>query len=205
MSLLRSLYHRSVWGPLLSCPRPTNFLTQTPAPCVIFISVWGVHFDPLICSGWACFICIGKKVIGKYSKEHSSDTCMCLHCLITGLLFLVIDKWSVLNHLGPSPILSYLKLLLVIRSRHHHEGFSVFLDMRICTNWAYESFSWKYPTIWRLVLLVFPEHRVPHSWSSTGTLFKGYCGLAAVVAHDLIHVEANGHCQTPAHNIPPWS
>ena len=52
----------------------------------------------------------GKKLIGRCSEEHSSGTCMCLHCLITGLLFLVMDKWPVLNHPDPSPypILSYL-------------------------------------------------------------------------------------------------
>ena len=39
--------------------------------------------------------------------------------------------------------------------------FSAFLDTRRCTNWAYKISSWKYLTIWRPVLPVFPEHRVP--------------------------------------------
>ena len=31
-----------------------------------------------------------------------------------------------------------MKLLLVMRNSHHHEGFSTFLDMRKYENWAYK-------------------------------------------------------------------
>ena len=37
--------------------------------------------------------------------------------------------------------------------------------MKRCKNWAHKIFSWKYLTIWRPVLPVFPEFRVPPSWS----------------------------------------
>ena len=61
-----------------------------------------VCFDPLTGSGLGCLFLHGKKFKGKCSKEHSSGTCMCLDCLISGLLFLVIDKCPVLNQPGPS-------------------------------------------------------------------------------------------------------
>ena len=48
--------------------------------------------------------------------------------------------------------------------------FSVFLDMKRCKNWAYKIFSWKYLTIWRPILPISPEHRVPHFWSTPWAL-----------------------------------
>ena len=56
------------------------------------------------------------------------------------------------------------------------KDFSAFLDMRRCKNWPHEIFSWKYLTIWRLVLPVFPEHRVSCSWSPPWAPFRGCCG-----------------------------
>ena len=48
-----------------------------------------------------------------------------------------------------------------------------FLDMKWCKSSAHK-ISWKYPTIWWPILKVFPGHRVPHSWSSPWTSFRGY-------------------------------
>ena len=71
--------------------------------------------------------------------------------------------------------------------------------MKRCKNWAHKIFSWKYLTIWRLVLPVFPEHRVPPSWAPPWAPFRGFWGSAAAVAHVLLHVEADGKCQTSVH------
>ena len=49
---------------------------------------------------------------------------------------------------------------------------SAFLDRRRCKNWAHKIF-WKYLTIWRRVLPVFPQHRAPHSWSPSWAPFRG--------------------------------
>lgn len=44
---------------------------------------------------------------------------------------------------------------------------SVFLSMGRCKNWgSHNFFSWKYLTLWRPVLPVFQERRLPHSWAS---------------------------------------
>ena len=76
----------------------------------------------------------------------------------------------------------------------------LFLDMR-CKNWAHEIFSWKYLTIWRPVLPVFPEHRVPHPWSTPWAPFRVCWGSAATAAHDSILGEADGKCPSPVHNF----
>ena len=41
------------------------------------------------------------------------------------------------------------------------KDFSAFLEMRRYKNWAHKIISWEYLTIWRPVLPVFPERRVP--------------------------------------------
>ena len=45
------------------------------------------------------------------------------------------------------------------------KNFSTFLDMRRYKNWAHKISSWVYLTIWRPVLAVFLEQRVPHFFS----------------------------------------
>ena len=60
-------------------------------------------------------------------------------------------------------------------------------------------FSWKYLTIWRPVLPVFPEHRASHFWFPPWAPFRGCWGSAAAVAHDSIHAEADGKRQSPVH------
>ena len=49
---------------------------------------------------------------------------------------------------------------------------SAFLHMSRCKNWAHKIISWEYPTVWRTVLTIFLEHRVPHfcspSWTPSG-------------------------------------
>ena len=54
-------------------------------------------------------------------------------------------------------------------------------------------------TLRRPVLSIFPAHRAPLSWSCWAQL-RGGCGSAAAVAHVLLHVEADGKCQTSVHN-----
>ena len=56
------------------------------------------------------------------------------------------------------------------------KDFSVSVDMRWCNNWAHKIFSWKYLTIWRPVLPVFPEHRVSLSWSPPWAPHRSCCG-----------------------------
>ena len=75
-------------------------------------------------------------------------------------------------------------------------AFSDFLDIRRCKNWAHKILSWKYLTIERPLLPVFPEHRGPRSWSPPWAPLRGCCRLAAAVACVLLHVEADGKCQT---------
>ena len=55
--------------------------------------------------------------------------------------------------------------------------------------------SWKYLTIWRPVLAVFPEHRAPCSCSPPWTPFRGCGRSAAAAAHNLILAEIEGKCQ----------
>ena len=60
------------------------------------------------------------------------------------------------------------KLVLVMRRRLTMKHFNTFLVMRRCKNQAHKITSWKYLTIWRPVLLVFP--RAPSASSLTSTL-----------------------------------
>ena len=73
--------------------------------------------------------------------------------------------------------------------------FSAFLGMRRCKNWARKVFSWKYLTLWRPLLPVFPEHRGPPSWSPAWTPFRMCWRSATAVTSDLILVEAGGQWQ----------
>ena len=73
-------------------------------------------------------------------------------------------------------------LLLVTRSKYHHEGFCCFSDMRRYKNWAHKISSWEYLTIWRPVQSVFLEHRVPHFCPPPWTPFGGGWRSAAAVA-----------------------
>ena len=77
------------------------------------------------------------------------------------------------------------------------QDLSVLLDMRSYTNWSHKISSWKYLTIWRHVLPVFPEHRVPHVCSPPWAPSQGCCKSAPAAAQDLILVEAEGKCQVP--------
>ena len=57
--------------------------------------------------------------------------------------------------------------------------FSAFLDLRTYKNWAHKISSLEYLTIYRSVLPVLPEHRVPHffspSWAPSGVLEASSC------------------------------
>ena len=67
--------------------------------------------------------------------------------------------------------------------------------MRRYKNWAHKIGSWKYLTIWRPVLPVFPRARSASFLLSTWTPFRGCWKSAAAAAHDLILVEVDGKCQ----------
>lgn len=55
----------------------------------------------------------GKKVLGRWSEERSSGSCMCLHCLISGLLFLVtINGLFWITHVRV-PFLSYWTVVIL--------------------------------------------------------------------------------------------
>ena len=73
--------------------------------------------------------------------------------------------------------------------------FSAFIDLRRCKNWAHKISSGKYLTLQRPVLLAFPKHRVPGSWSLPWTPFRGWWRSATAAAPDLILVEVDGKCQ----------
>ena len=62
--------------------------------------------------------------------------------------------------------------LLVMRSNHHHEGFS-FLYMRICKDLAHKIAYWKYLSE-DMFCQFFPEHRVPNLWSPPWTPLREY-------------------------------
>ena len=72
------------------------------------------------------------------------------------------------------------------------KGFSAFLDMSRCKNWAHKIGSWKYLTLWRSVVSVFPEHRVPHFCSPPWASSEGVGGQRLQAARDLILVEVDG-------------
>ena len=85
-----------------------------------------------------------------------------------------------------------MKLLLVMRNSHHHEGFQCFLDMRSYKNWAHKISSWEDLTTWRQTCPAsFLGHRGPHffcpRWTPSGVLELSSCG-----GSDLTLIEADG-------------
>ena len=83
---------------------------------------------------------------------------------------------------------------------HKHQSllkdFSVFLHMRRCKNWAH-----MFSKISKDLLFQFSQSRVPHSSSPPWALIRGCCGLAAAVAHVLLHLESDGKCQTSVRTL----
>ena len=75
------------------------------------------------------------------------------------------------------------------------KDFGAFPDMRRYKNWVHIISSWKHLTIWRPVLLIFPEHGVPHSWFPPWTPFRECFRSAAAAVHDLTLVEVGDKCQ----------
>ena len=69
---------------------------------------------------------------------------------------------------------SLMNTSLITRNSVTMKDFSTFLDMKRCKNWAHKISSWEYLTVWRPVLPIFPEHRVPHfcspPWTPLGVL-----------------------------------
>ena len=72
------------------------------------------------------------------------------------------------------------------------KGFRAFLDMSRYKDWVHKISYWKYLTLWRPVLPVFPEHRVPHPWSLPWSPFRRCWRSAVRAAHDLILKEVDG-------------
>ena len=95
--------------------------------------------------------------------------------------------------------------LVKVTTSHRHQSsltdFSVFLNMRRCRNWAHKIFSWKHL---RAHSSSFPRAQSASLLSPPWAPLRGCCGLSAAVAHVLLHVEANGKCQTLVHSAPPW-
>ena len=80
------------------------------------------------------------------------------------------------------------------------KNFSTFLDMRRYKNWAHKISSWVYLTIWRPVLAVFLEQRVPHFFFQPSILRE--CWRSAVAAaHDLILLEVIWQVPMPIANL----
>ena len=76
------------------------------------------------------------------------------------------------------------------------KDFSAFLDMRRYKNCAHKIGSWKYLTIWRPVLPVFPRAQECLISALHLELLSGSCWKStAAAAHDLILVEVDGKCQ----------
>ena len=67
--------------------------------------------------------------------------------------------------------------------------------MRRYKNWAHQISSWKYESILRLVLPVFPRARNTSFLLSTLNSFQGYWKSTVVPAYDLILVGVDGKCQ----------
>ena len=67
--------------------------------------------------------------------------------------------------------------------------------MRRYKNWAHQISSWKYQSILRLILPVFPRAHNTSFLLSTLNSFQGYWKSAAIPAYDLILVEVDGKCQ----------
>ena len=65
--------------------------------------------------------------------------------------------------------------------------------MERCKNQVPKNFLLK--TIWRPVLPVFPEHRVPHFCSPPWIPFRGWWKSSAAAAHYLILTEVHAKCQ----------
>ena len=72
---------------------------------------------------------------------------------------MTLDVWT-----RATPFWLLLVFFLMAKADITVNDFSAFLDMRRCKTWAHKILSWKYLTVWRPVLPVFSEHRVPHSW-----------------------------------------
>ena len=118
------------------------------------------------------------------------------------------ETWeTVPKRYGGRIVYIILEFLLVLWSFCHlwetictMKNFSTFLDMRRYKNWAHKISSWVYPTIWRPVLAVFLEQRVPHFFSLPSLLQGGWRSVVAA-AHDLILVEVLWQVPMPIANL----
>jgi len=105
----------------------------------------GVHFDPPIgirqnaSSVWGTDFREGEQVLGK-CPEEPHGVCMYSHCLITGLLFLVmIDGLFCVNWIW-FPILSYLTEGL---KQIHMHGWEKYSKCMFAWDWVNIFFTWE--------------------------------------------------------------
>ena len=68
----------------------------------------------------------------------------------------------------------------------------LFYEWEDARQWVLKIFSWEYLTIWRPVLTVFPQHRLPHSWSPSWTPFRMCWRPTTAVANDSVLVKLGG-------------
>ena len=76
--------------------------------------------------------------------------------------------------------------------------------MRRYKKWAYQNGSWKYQTIWRPVLPLFPWLQMPHSCTPPRIPFRGCFRSTPKTAYDLILVETDGKCQSVVDRAWIW-
>ena len=74
------------------------------------------------------------------------------------------------------------------------QGLTAFLDMRRYKNWSDKISSWKYLTVWRPVLSVFPRAQSASFLLSSLTYYQGGWKSAAAALPDLIFVGVHGEC-----------
>ena len=86
------------------------------------------------------------------------------------------------------------KILLVLRSRCHHEKIYCFSGYEKMQELGSQNQFLKISNYLKTCSASFPEHRVPLSWSPPWTPFRGCWGSAAVAARDLTLIEADGKC-----------
>ena len=109
-------------GPQISCPSPLHL-------CKIWVLFQSLYGGGCILIHWLVPEGLPylhrKKAIGRFSKESSSDICLCPHCLISGLLVLVPVNglfWITRVCVSPYPIIPNTVI--------HWKSFSLKIEQR---------------------------------------------------------------------------
>jgi len=98
VSLLIFLYRRPVWGPLFSCPMPTNFLSQHPLIPSTARPTQGGAFGPSDWFRWRMPYLHKKMLPRAFLWYLHVSSLFDRRAPVFGN-----DKWPVLKHLGQSP------------------------------------------------------------------------------------------------------